>query len=129
MKKRILVVVTAAAAPVLIWAVAKAFDTNMTVDMRNGQPATAIGLAIVAAFAAQAALLGWAALALLERFLPRHARVVWTVLAVAVLLVSFAPVVAVAAATGTKMMLALMHLAVAAVLIPALPRAKKVNPA
>jgi hypothetical protein len=38
-----------------------------------------------------AALAGWAVLALLERLLPRAARRVWTIAAIGVLLVSFAP--------------------------------------
>jgi hypothetical protein len=65
------------------------------------------------------ALLGWGALALLER-VTRHARTVWTGLAVAVLAVSFVPIAVEKATADTKIVLVLIHLVVAAVLIPML---------
>jgi hypothetical protein len=60
--------------------------------------------------------------ALLGR-LTRRAAAVWTALAVLVLLVSFLPLLAVGAAGAAKTILALMHLAVAAILIPVFGRA------
>nr|WP_245651549.1 DUF6069 family protein [Streptosporangium amethystogenes] len=67
------------------------------------------------------ALLGWGALAVLEQYI-RRARTIWTVIAIAVLMLSFVPILGVEATSGTKSMLSLMHLAVAAVLIPRLRR-------
>ncbi|HWS34812.1 MAG TPA: DUF6069 family protein, partial [Actinoplanes sp.] len=64
---------------------------------------------------------GWAGLAILERF-TRHAFTAWTVLALLVLAVSFVPFLGVEASTGSKVVLALTHVAVAAVLIPGFRR-------
>lgn len=68
-------------------------------------------------------LLGWGARVLLDR-LTRRAPVVWTALAVLVLLVSFLPLLAVEATGAAKAILALMHVAVAAALIPVFSRRK-----
>lgn len=122
MKPRLLTVLGATLGPAVVWLVARAVGVDFVVDMRNGQPPMAVGIGIVLAFAAQAALLGWAALALLERFAPSRARLIWTVLALLVLLVSFAPFVTARGAPGTLISLATMHLVVAAVLVPLLPR-------
>lgn len=73
----------------------------------------------IAVFTLLFALLGWAALALLERF-TRRARTVWTVLAAAVLTLSLAPIFIEQATAATRAMLVVVHVAVAAVLIPAL---------
>ncbi|MFI7274027.1 DUF6069 family protein [Streptomyces sp. NPDC049879] len=80
-------------------------------------------------FAAVAALLAWALLALLERFAPARARTVWTATAVVVLVLSMLPVLNVEATGGAKAVLALAHVAVAAVLIPPLRRTAKETPA
>lgn len=122
MKTRLLIILGAILGPALVWLAARAAGVDLVVDMRNGQPPMAIGIAIVLAFAAQAALLGWVALALLERFLPARARLAWTALALLVLLVSFGPIFTAQASTGTVITLSAMHIAVAAVLVPLLPR-------
>jgi hypothetical protein len=62
-------------------------------------------------------LLGWGTLALFERF-TRRPRRNWTVLAAAVLALSFVPVVTVVASTDTKVALAVIHVIVAAGLAP-----------
>ncbi|MBA9003503.1 DUF6069 family protein [Thermomonospora cellulosilytica] len=69
--------------------------------------------------AAQCGLLGWAVLALLER-LTRHARTIWTALAAAVLALSFAPIWLLQVAADTRVMLMIIHVAVAAALLPML---------
>jgi Family of unknown function (DUF6069) len=75
----------------------------------------------IAVFTLVFALLGWGALALLERH-TRRARAIWTALAGAVLALSLVPI-AIEQATGdTKALLVLIHVAVAAVLIPAFRR-------
>ncbi|MET9342540.1 DUF6069 family protein [Nonomuraea sp. NPDC003804] len=118
-RRRALAVGGAVLAPALIGLAALLLGADMRVDMRNGQPPMVVALPLVVAFALVFALLGWAALAIMERLTARAATV-WTVLAVIVLLVSFLPIVAAEASGGTKGALALMHLAVAAVLIPGL---------
>lgn len=123
-RTRLAVVCAGALAPAAIWLLARAGGADLVVDLHNGRPPMTIGLAIVVAFAGQAAILGWITLALLERFTTR-ARAIWTGLAAAVLLISFIPVTVAEAEAGTKLVLCLMHLAVAAVLMPLLPRVRR----
>ena len=78
-----------------------------------------IGLVVVSALAGS--LAGWGLLALLERRYAR-ARTIWTWIALAFLLVSFSAPLSAGTTTATKVGLAMMHLAVAAVLIPTLRR-------
>jgi Family of unknown function (DUF6069) len=68
------------------------------------------------------AVLGWGALALLER-LTRYAAAIWTWMAAAVVVVSMIPIFFVDATPGTQVALYFVHLAVA-VLVPALLRAR-----
>ena len=69
------------------------------------------------------ALLGWTALALLER-LTRHAARIWTALAAVVVTVSMVPIFLIDATPGTQVALFFVHLAVA-VLVPALLQARR----
>ncbi|MFF9120109.1 DUF6069 family protein [Streptomyces massasporeus] len=86
-------------------------DGEQTLD--NG----AVPVAVVALFAS---LSGWGLLAAPERFAARRAPAIWTGVAVAVLAGSFLPLLGDGMDGGTRVSLALMHLAVAAVLIPGL---------
>lgn len=108
-------------ATALLWAVAQIMGIELRVDPRNGQPPGVISLPFAALLTLALSLLGWGTRALLNR-LTRRAPAVWTVIAVLVLLVSFLPLLAVEATGGTKAVLALMHLAVGAVLIPVFGR-------
>lgn len=63
-------------------------------------------------------LLGWGAIALLERFARRWARVVWTALAGVVLALSFVPIGLEQATGDTKILLAAIHVTVAAIIVP-----------
>ncbi|GAA0897396.1 DUF6069 family protein [Virgisporangium aurantiacum] len=107
-----------------LWIIARIFDVDLRVDPQNGRPPGEIALPFAAAMALVAALLGWGTRALLGRF-TRHAARIWTVVAGVVLLVSFLPILAVGATGGTKAVLALMHLAVAACLVPVLGRQRE----
>jgi len=62
-------------------------------------------------------LLGWAALAVLERRL-RQARTVFTALALAVLAASMIAIAIEGASHGTNLMLVLLHITVGATLVP-----------
>ena len=64
------------------------------------------------------ALSGWAALAALEHYRPGRAGTVWRALAVAVLLLSYAPIGIEHAAASTKVLLVIIHTTVAAALLP-----------
>lgn len=113
-------------ATMALWIAARIIDVDLVVDPGNGQPAGRIALPFAAAMTLVVALLGWGLRAVLERF-TRHAARIWTGVAGAVLLLSFLPLLAVGASGGTKVMLGLMHVAVAAILIPVLGRASAKN--
>ncbi|MDG4807588.1 DUF6069 family protein [Micromonospora sp. WMMD1120] len=87
-----------------------------------GRERPEIGLAPVVVVALAAALAGWVLLALLERVLPRSARLVWTITALVVLLVSFAPLAASGMDVATRVILGALHVAVATVLIAVMTR-------
>lgn len=117
-RRRALTVAAATAAAVLPWIAAQATSVELEVAT-VGRPPMVVALPIVVTAALAASLAGWGALALLERRTGR-ARRIWTAVAVAVLLISLAPLPAVDAAAGARVYLALMHVAVGAVLIPGL---------
>lgn len=119
--KRGLVVVGAVLAAVLVWVIGEPLLGHDLVVESPGQAPIDLGLLQIAFVAAASSLLGWAALAVLERFTAR-AGVIWTVAALLVLAVSFVPFLSVEATTGSQVVLALTHVAVAAVLIPGLLR-------
>jgi Kef-type K+ transport system membrane component KefB len=119
-RRRAFVVVGATAAAAAVWLAARAAGTDFRVSL-GAQPAMTIGLPLVLVTAFAVSLAGWAALAVLERW-ARRGRIWWRGLASAVLLASFGPVLSAQTDDGTRLALALMHVAVAAVLIPVLPR-------
>ncbi|SEG70959.1 hypothetical protein SAMN04489712_109225 [Thermomonospora echinospora] len=73
----------------------------------------------IIAFTLLFGLLGWGALAALER-LTRRAHAIWAVLATTVLVVSFAPIWIEHATSSTRAMLVVLHLVVATALFPLL---------
>ncbi|GAA3976009.1 hypothetical protein GCM10023085_68030 [Actinomadura viridis] len=83
-----------------------------------GEETATVGAGIVLFFTAGASLAGWGLLAVLELVARSRARIVWTVVALAVLVLSFSPLLQVEAAGSTKAVLAIMHVVVAAVLVP-----------
>ncbi|WFE99314.1 DUF6069 family protein [Micromonospora sp. WMMD964] len=124
LRRRALGVGVAVLACLVIWSIGALAGVDYTVES-PGQPATVIGVGAVAVVALGAALLGWATLALLERFAPRVARPVWISLAVVVTLLSFAPLLNVDATGGAKLALGATHVAVAVALIALLPRPRR----
>ncbi|MEV6008108.1 DUF6069 family protein [Streptomyces sp. NPDC051976] len=112
-------VLSAAVATSAVWLVGHAFGVDYL--LRDSMGKATITLPIVIGFTLVFGVLGWASLALLERF-TRHARTAWTALAVAVALLSLLPILPEHATAGTKVTLALVHLTVAAVLVPVLRR-------
>jgi hypothetical protein len=108
-------------APAAIWLVAAPLlGLDLRVAQASGEPAE-ITLPLVIVTALAASLAGWGLLALLER-LTRRARTIWTSTAVVALVVSFTPLFGSGTATASRIVLALLHLSVAAILIPALVR-------
>ena len=108
-------------ATALLWTAARILAIELRIDPRNGRAPGVVGLPFAATVTLVVGLLGWGMRALLGRF-TRRAPVVWTVLAVLVLLASFLPLFAVGATAAAKTILALMHVGVAVVLIPVLGR-------
>ncbi|MGW4020338.1 DUF6069 family protein [Streptomyces sp. NPDC005009] len=106
-------------APVLVWLVADPL-LGHRLRIADGEQTLDIGAVPVAFVALLASLCGWGLLAVLERSGARRARTIWTGAAGAVLVVSFLPLTGDGMDGGTRASLALMHLAVAAVLIPGL---------
>lgn len=117
-RRRALTVAGATLAPTAVWLIARATGTELKVTMA-GQPPMVVNLPFVVVTALAAALAGWGALEVLQRVTSRGRRL-WTGIAVAALLVSFGPVATVETNTAARTFLALMHVAVAAVLIPGL---------
>jgi hypothetical protein len=106
-------------ATALLWTAARILGVELRIDPRNGRAPGVVDLPFTATLTLAVGLIGWGTRALLDRF-TRSAPVVWTGLAVLVLLASFLPLFAVGATAAAKAVLALMHVAVAAVLIPVL---------
>jgi Family of unknown function (DUF6069) len=122
-RARALAVVAAALAALAVWLVT---DPLLGIDLvgttRPGsEELMSITPALIAGTSLAVALAGWALLALLERFTAR-ARTIWTAIAVGFTLLSLAGPLSVLASTSAAnaLALALMHLAVAAVVIPML---------
>lgn len=117
---RLLGVVGAGLAAVLVWVVAVPL---LGVDLRITTPTgtQTVGILVTFAFAVVAASAGWASLAVLER-VTRRAIAIWTATAVAFLLVSLVPPFLNSVTTGAAVVLVLMHLVVAAVLVPTMRR-------
>ncbi|MEU5881764.1 DUF6069 family protein [Spirillospora sp. NPDC047279] len=119
LRARAIVMVAAVLATLVVWAIAAlAFGQDDLVVQQPGKEEMELAAGAFVFFSAVPSLLGWILLEVLERFAPARARIVWTVVAVVVLLLSFLPVIQVEATGGTKVTLALLHLVVGAVLIP-----------
>lgn len=116
-RRRLGVTALAVLAPLLVWVIADPLAGH-SLRITDGEETLDIGAVPVAFVGLLASLLGWGLLAVLERFTARRARTIWTVVAGAVLLLSFLPLTGGGMDGGTRFSLAVMHVAVAAVLIP-----------
>jgi membrane-associated HD superfamily phosphohydrolase len=113
-----LAVAGAVLAAVMVRLIAAATGTTLRVTP-PGQSMLTVSLPMVVTIALAASLAGWAALVVLRR-ITRRAHTVWTGLAVVALLASLVPLSSVQTTASARVFLALMHIAVAAVLIPGL---------
>ena len=120
-RNRILGVAGATLAAVAVWAIeVPLLGIRLETQFGNAAP-QGVGIAAVVVSSLAGSLAGWGLLALLERRFAQ-ARAIWTGIAIAVLLASFSLPLSAGTTTSTKVALAMMHLAVAAVLIPTLRR-------
>ncbi|WP_327353937.1 DUF6069 family protein [Streptomyces sp. NBC_01304] len=124
-RDRALAVGSAVAATALVWAVGRAAGAELVVPQGAGKDPMDVGIGAVLATTLGISLLGWGALALLERRLPGRALAIWTRTAAVVTLLSLLPALASQAEAGTKVVLSLLHLTVAAVLVPLVRRTAK----
>jgi len=83
-----------------------------------------VGIDFVVGASLIGSLAGWALLVVLERR-TSQARTIWTAIAVLALLASFSLPLFAGVSTSTQVTLAVMHVAVAAVLIPAMRRGSR----
>jgi hypothetical protein len=122
--RRVVVVVAAAVfAVVLRWLLAAVAGTDFTVRSGADGPARPVGPGAVVIVALVVGLLAWGLLALLERTTGRG-RVIWTWIAVPLLVVSLlGPLGGVAA--SDKLSLLALHLVVGVTLILGLPAARR----
>lgn len=123
--RRALTVVGAAVAALAVWLLAGPvlgidLDVRQAPDSSTLVPVTASAVVISSVLAG---LLGWALLALLERWGARGV-IVWRSIAGAVALLSLGGPLSLAQSTGGAVVLALLHVVVAGVLLVALPRAR-----
>jgi peptidoglycan/LPS O-acetylase OafA/YrhL len=118
-RTRALSVGGAIVAAVAVWVVAvPLLGLHLVIRFGSGAPQT-IAVGFVVGTTLIASLAAWGLLALLERRTAR-ARSIWTLVAVAVLIVSLALPLSAGTTTTSKIVLAIMHVVVAAVLIPGL---------
>ena len=116
---RALAVLGAAAATLTVWVVAGPVAGVDLSAQLGSAPVQHVGPAMVVIVTILAGLAAWGLLAVLEHFTPR-ARTVWTAIALVTLALSVAGPLSSGVTTATKVALAGMHLAAAAVLIPLL---------
>lgn len=108
-------------AAVAIWVLAvPVLGLHLMIRFGSSAPES-VGVDLVVGASVVASLLGWGLLAILERRTSR-ALAIWTVVAIAVLLVSLSLPLSAGTTPSTKGVLAVMHVAAAGVLIPALRR-------
>ena len=118
---RALGVVGAAIAATVVWAIAVPL-LGVQLQVRFGGGALqGVGIDVVLISSLLGSLVGWGVLALLEQRTAR-ARAIWTGLATAGVLASLSLPLIAGSTISTKATLAVMHLAVGAVLIPAMRR-------
>ncbi len=118
-RTRAMAVLGAAIAAVAIWAIAvPLLGVHLLVRFGASAPQS-VGIDYVIGASVIGSLVGWGLLALLERSTAR-ARSIWTSGAIVAVLVSVALPLSFGVSTSTKITLALMHVAVAAVVIPAM---------
>ena len=121
---RAMAVVGAAIASAVIWAIAvPLLGVHLLVRFGASAPQS-VGIDYVIGATVIGSLAGWGLLARLERRTAR-ARSIWTAVAVVAVLVSVSLPLSAGVSTSTKVTLVLMHIAVAAVLIPAMRRGSR----
>lgn len=110
---RALVSLAATGGAAATWLAGRLFDAELILDA-DGQR---LDVATVAVATFIAALAGWAGLALLERFAAARARLVWTIIALVIVALSFVPVFGVEVTAGTFAVLIAWHIVAAVIIV------------
>ncbi|RIV37373.1 DUF6069 family protein [Micromonospora radicis] len=121
LRRRATGALAAVAASAAIWLIGALGGVDYAVRS-PGRPEFVVNLAPVIVVSLGSALLGWVALATLERFAGDRATSIWFSLAIAGTLLSFAPLLQADATSGAKLALGAMHLVVPAALVALLPK-------
>lgn len=115
---RLLAVLLAVAAPLIVWIVAvPILGIALSARLSPGAPATTISPVVVVVVGALAGLVAWGLLALLERT-TAHPRAIWMSISIVVLVLSLAGPLGAATTPSAKVVLVCMHLVVATALVP-----------
>lgn len=123
---RALAVIGAAIAAVVIWAIAvPLLGVHLLVRFGTSVPQS-VGIDYVIGGTLIGSLVGWGLLAFLERRTAR-ARSIWTAVAAVAVLVSLGLPLSAGVSASTKLTLAVMHVAVAAVVIPVMRSGSRLN--
>lgn len=117
-RARALAVLGGAVAALVVWLIADPLLGN-DLTVTQGSRVQSINAVVTVIAALAGSLLGWAALEVLERFVDR-ARTIWTAAAVVLTVLSLLSPLMADADTTTKVTLMIMHIVVAAVVIPRL---------
>jgi hypothetical protein len=120
-RPRLIALAAAAVAAGLTAQIASAAGVEM-LAANPGQDPIEVGFAGGAFMTLIAGGLGWIARALLDRFAPRKAVLLWLIGAGVVFAVEMVPPFYTEATTGTRIVLIAMHVVVAAVLVPVFGR-------
>ncbi|MFG3339538.1 DUF6069 family protein [Glycomyces sp. NPDC048151] len=120
-RPRLLALGATLAAALVAWVVANAAGVDLNAS-QPGQDPVPIGPVNVAASVVVFGGGGWLARAILDRFAKRRAVLVWRIGAGVVFALEVFPVVFTEATAGTKVFLAILHVLVAAILMPVLGR-------
>jgi hypothetical protein len=121
-RRRAVSVVAAVAVTAALWLLSTGLlDDPLVVPQAGDRPDREVTLSMVVFVTALMSLLGWAALVVLERYLARG-RTVWVWLSLAVTAASMIPLMAEGMTASTRLVLAVLHLAVTAVIVPGMTR-------
>jgi hypothetical protein len=122
---RLMVVVAAVIAGAILWAVV---TLALRIDVRTpalsaSQPSMPLSIAYVVVYSLLGGLVGWGVLALIERIAAARAWLIWTIVSVVALLLSFGlPLSGTGTNAGSRVVLIVFHIVIGAIVILGLLR-------
>ncbi|MGA8112845.1 MAG: DUF6069 family protein [Actinocatenispora sp.] len=122
--RRFMTVILAMIIAAAIWIVAHPV-AGVDLTVKNGDTTQQVGIASVLLVTGLVGLVAWAGLAILEKISRRGGRVVWTVIALIVLVLSLGGPVTLATTDKARWILIALHVVVGLILITSLPRRRR----